>query len=73
MKALLFLVVVLAGVWLYRSRQASGDKEVPSAKPAPPLDMVRCARCGMHVPGNEAIQGHDGPYCCPEHLKQSEH
>ena len=72
MKALLFLVVVLVGVWWWRSRQATGDKEMPEDAPAPPLDMVRCAQCGMHIPSVEAVQGKQGPYCSQEHLKQLE-
>ena len=72
MKALLFLVVVLVGVWWWRSRQASGDKQTPETPPAQPLDMVRCTQCGMHIPSVEAVQGKQGPYCSQEHLKQLE-
>ena len=76
MKALLFLVVVLAGIWWWRSRHSPGEKdstEVPDASPlAQPLEMVRCSQCGMHIPGAEAVQGKRGPYCSQEHLKQLE-
>ncbi len=72
MKALLFFVVVLAGVWWWRSRQAPVDETLPEAPPVEPLDMVRCIQCGMHVPGAEAVQGERGSYCCQEHLKQLE-
>lgn len=72
MKALLFLAVLLAGVWWWRSRQAANDKEIPEAPPAQPLDMVRCTQCGMHIPSVEAVQGRQGPYCSQEHLKQLE-
>lgn len=72
MKALLFLVVILAGVWLWRSRQLPSPKKKSPAAPLPTLDMVRCTQCGMHIPGNEAVQGKKGPYCSQEHLKQLE-
>ena len=72
MKALLFLMVVLAGVWWWRSRLAPGDKKRPEARPTEPLDMVRCTQCGMHIPSAEAVQGQQGPYCSLEHLKQLE-
>lgn len=72
MKVLLLLVVVLAGVWLWRSRQVPADKNRPGAAPAQPLDMLRCTQCGMHIPGDEAVQGKLGPYCSQEHLKQLE-
>jgi uncharacterized protein len=75
-RALLFLAVILAGVWWWRSRQASRDKDMPETPPAQPLaqplDMVRCTQCGMHIPGVEAVQGKQGPYCSQEHLKQLE-
>ena len=30
-------------------------------------DMVRCARCGLHVPANEAIAANGRWYCCEAH------
>lgn len=72
MKALLFLVVIAVGVWLWRNRQNSAGRSVPPPAPAKPLDMVRCVQCGLHVGLTEAVQGKQGPYCCDEHLRQSE-
>lgn len=72
MKALLILVVVLAGVWLWRNRQGSVDKKTPATPPAKPLEMVRCTQCGVHIPGVDAVQGKLGPYCSQDHLKQLE-
>lgn len=75
MKALLLLVVILAGVWLWRSRAAP---LAPPTKPSSPLDtkppqeMVMCAHCGMHIPGNEVVTGKQGVYCSQDHLHQSE-
>ncbi|MDD2810155.1 PP0621 family protein [Rhodoferax sp.] len=72
MKVLLLLLVVLAGVLLWRNRQVPP----PMPKPNPPkddlLNMVRCARCSTHVPANEAVTGVKGQYCCQEHRQQSE-
>jgi uncharacterized protein len=73
MKALLMLLVIFAGVWLWRSRQAGLSKPAaPAAPPAKPLDMVRCAQCGLHVASAEAIQGQRGQYCSAEHLQRAE-
>ena len=72
MKLLVVLLTVLAGVWLWkRGRQ----RQVPP--PARPdlgaaLPMVRCTRCGTHVPGDEAIAGQRGTYCSTAHRRESE-
>jgi len=74
-KALLLLVVILAGVWLWRSRAAplsSTTKPSPPPDAKPPLEMVMCAHCGMHIPGNEVVTGKLGVYCSQDHLHQSE-
>lgn len=72
MKFFLLLAVVLVVVWLWRSRQAPAGKKKATPPPAQPLDMVRCTQCGMHIPGDDAVQGKLGPYCSQEHLKQLE-
>ena len=72
MKFFLLLAVVLVVVWLWRSRQAPVSKKKAARPPAQPLDMVRCTQCGMHIPGDDAVQGKLGPYCSQEHLKQLE-
>ena len=72
MKALLMLLVILAGVWLWRNRQASLGRPAAPAAPPKPLDMVRCAQCGLHVSSAESIQGKQGKYCSAEHLQRAE-
>jgi uncharacterized protein len=72
MKAFLVLAVIFAGVWLWRSRQAGLNHPAPPPAPAKPLDMVQCARCGLHIASVEAVQGKRGQYCSQEHLFLSE-
>lgn len=76
MKMLVLLLVLLAAVWLWRR-----GRRLPPAGPAPhsgaaqppALPMVRCQRCGMHVPGNEVVSGRAGaPYCSAAHRRESE-
>ena len=72
MKLLVVLLAVLAGVWLW---QRGRQRQVPPPTrpgPAPALPMVRCARCGTHVPDNEAITGRRGTYCSIAHRRESE-
>jgi len=70
----LVLLVILFGAWLVWRHQRRGEAgsarpPAPPHKPAgQPQDMVRCARCGLHLPCSEALAGPDGqPYCCTEH------
>ncbi len=74
MRGVLLLLLVLAGVWFWRSR-ASSLGQPPSPPPVEPpltLDTVACSRCSVHIPRAEAIQGRHGVYCCVEHLHRSE-
>ena len=73
MKALIVLLAVLAGVWLWRR----GQRIEAPRRPTPPGGalpvMLRCARCGTHVPASDAVTGAGGlPYCCAAHRRESE-
>jgi uncharacterized protein len=74
MKLLLILLVVLAGVWLWRSNRPSGPKlrRQKTEAAAQPMDMVRCALCSVHVPTADAVQGKKGVYCCADHRHRAE-
>lgn len=72
MKLLVVLLVVLVGVWLWRRRRLP-PAPPPGAGGQQTLPMVRCARCGMHVPGNEVVTGRAGAaYCSAAHRRESE-
>ena len=75
MKIFLVLVLVLAGVWLFRAnRKSARQSERPAGKPATlALDMVRCQHCDTHLPKADAVSGKHGVYCSPEHRQQAEH
>ncbi len=69
MKYLLVLAVVLAGVWLWRSRRS---QDLPPSRERPlsqPGLMVSCRHCGVHLPASEAISDAQGHYCSVEHLR----
>lgn len=72
LKYLLVLLVVAIGVWslLSRLRGPRRDDDAPR-KPggAKPLQMVRCAHCGLHLAAGEAVS--DGPrhYCSETHKR----
>lgn len=78
MKYLIVLLVVLAGLWAWRSGRRtdlpgqSGHKATDKMPPAAPQDMVRCAVCGVHLPRAEALTGRAGSYCSQAHRQQAE-
>ncbi|MDO5626365.1 MAG: PP0621 family protein [Pseudomonadota bacterium] len=73
LKLLIVLLAVLAGVWLFkRGRRLPDAPRPPRPASRPALPMVRCARCGTHVPGNEALPGRSGSYCSAAHRQESE-
>ena len=86
MKALAVLLAVLAGVWLAASKmgantpwrrgqrlqQKPARPQAPTATSLRVLPMVRCARCGTHLPSTEVIVGRHGSYCCFAHRQEAE-
>jgi uncharacterized protein len=75
MKFLLFLAIVLLLAWLWRSgrrKQERPGPESPPTTPSAPQEMVRCARCGLHLPQADAVVGRIGQYCSHEHRQQAE-
>lgn len=79
MSRLIFFVLLGLGVvWLlssYRRKQQGGDKpdvgEDFNAKDSTQgEDMVRCAQCGVHLPGQEAIFASGKYYCCDAHRRE---
>jgi len=75
MKYLLLLAVIAVALMLWRSgrrAQAPGQAQ-RKAPPAGAQDMVKCARCPVHLPRGEALAGRDGLlYCSTEHRRLSE-
>ena len=80
MKFLLVLLVVLFGVWVWRSNrrevnQAREEAEAtrkaaraPQQRTAEAVEMVRCAHCGVHCPRTDAVVGRRGTaYCSDQH------
>jgi uncharacterized protein len=65
----LILVVVLA-VWLVRRALRGGNRgQAPESKSPEVGDLVRCARCGVHLPRSEARQVDGRLYCGEEHAR----
>lgn len=71
MKLLLVLLAILFGAWLWRSGRSARRPPTPPTPPQPRA-MIACALCGTHVPGDEALPGRGGHYCCAEHRQRAE-
>jgi uncharacterized protein len=75
---LLLTIAVLVFIWLLR-RALSGRKQdrTPGPKKTAPVpELVACARCGVHLPRNEAIASGEEDtatakrfFCSEEHLR----
>ncbi len=65
-KFLLFLAVIAAIYFIVR---ASNRRVKPPAAAPGPESMVRCAHCGVHFPGAEALNADGRDYCCEEHRR----
>jgi uncharacterized protein len=74
MRLLLVLLLVLFGIWLWRSNREArvGLKQEKPMAAQPPLDMVGCTLCSVHVAVVDAVQGRKGPYCCADHRQRAE-
>jgi len=66
MKLLLFLLAVLALVWLLRGSVRRVRTQAPPSASAP-KPMVPCAQCGVHLPASDALPGRGGVFCGEDH------
>jgi uncharacterized protein len=74
MKFLLVLVVVLIGVFAWRS---SRRERMPPPAPPPKgaakvIEMASCDLCGLHCAATDLVVGRRGSYCSQQHRSQAE-
>jgi uncharacterized protein len=71
MSRLLFIFAVIAVVyWLLKSYgKQSARQDTPAATSE---DMVRCTRCGVHLPKSESILAGGKFYCSDAHRREHE-
>lgn len=66
---LLFWIALIAlAVWLWRTFKAPKAKAPRRSDNS--LPMVRCARCGVHLPTDRALASGVNWYCSQVHLEQ---
>jgi uncharacterized protein len=64
---LIFLLVVIASAWWLLKRYLRSLRETDAPPPKPSEDMVRCLRCGVHLPRSEGVSRGENVFCCEEH------
>jgi len=82
MKLLVVLAAVALLVWLLggkrrrevqQHQQQQRQQKAAPARVAGPQEMVRCARCDLHLPAVDAIAGSGGRmFCCIEHRRDAD-
>jgi uncharacterized protein len=68
-RLLVLVFLVLAAVWLVKRALAAGNRPEVEQKPPVEGDLVSCARCGVHLPRNEARTAAERLYCSDEHAR----
>ncbi|RQO34927.1 hypothetical protein DBR37_11185 [Herminiimonas sp. KBW02] len=80
MKLLLWAGVIVAVIWILRSKKSSKAAPPKTPPPAPTQapsaageaeKMLSCAYCGTHFPASEAVSGSSNlVFCSDEHRRQ---
>jgi uncharacterized protein len=66
----LLLLTLAIGIAFVLVRDALRRRNRTAQPPDPRVDTVQCARCGIHLPAEQALQHVDGRhYCSPEHAR----
>jgi uncharacterized protein len=67
MKYLLLIGLILLIFWIFRRPENRRSRMGRMPATRRPERMVKCARCGVHLPEGESIQEGETHYCCVEH------
>lgn len=69
-KILVILLGLLLAYWLLKRYRVSLSARQEQSQDGPGEDMVRCVRCGLHLPRSESIVADSDFFCCGEHQRQ---
>ncbi len=72
MRFLLLIIAIGAGFWIIK-RLLSSRNNTQINNDKPPMKMVRCEHCKVHVPAQQAIQKDGAFFCCEAHSRQHKH
>jgi uncharacterized protein len=66
-KIILLVLGLLLVYWVLKRYRRRMNDDAGPRQGAGNEDMVRCERCGVHLPRSESIATHGRYYCSPEH------
>lgn len=69
-KILLLALAFAAAYWLFRRYRRTIDGESHRTPAGEAEDMVRCARCGIHIPRREGVAAAERYFCSVEHERE---
>lgn len=71
--SLLRLILIGVVLWLlWRAVTASRVRRAPHAGRGTAVGhMLRCERCGLFVPAEEAVREGERTFCCEDHRRQA--
>ena len=72
MKYLILLGLLFGVIMWFKFSRPSSDRQSSNPSDKQPLNMVRCAHCGLHLPENDAITSDKAVYCSLAHRDLSE-
>ncbi|MGY2297821.1 hypothetical protein HX813_06025 [Pseudomonas yamanorum] len=68
-RLLFWIAVIAAAVWFWRKFKSPAAKQQRPSEQSP-IQMVRCAHCGLHLPQDRALSQRQEWYCTQAHLEQ---
>ncbi len=69
-RLVVLILLAVAAVWLVRrALRASAARQAGQRRPSGEGDLVRCARCGLHLPRAEARAAGEQLYCSEVHAR----
>ena len=71
---LLLVGLVVFFLWqlYFRFKRMREKSQQQRLKKKPTIAMVRCGKCGIHIPETEAVHSPKGLYCCEQHRRDVE-
>jgi len=69
-KILLIAIAFAAAFWLLRGYRRRARSDAPASVKPDAEDMVRCARCGIHLPRGESVSSQQQFFCSAEHERE---